>query len=609
MAQKRLGRLKQKWMSGVCTLLLSWGANGTPVTAQSFTIPSGTTETAPQTLSDGETGVIESGGTLATTGGADAVTGGDNTTVTNRGSIAASGAFANGIVVDDGNTVENAGSIDVSGGFNIGIDALDNNIILNSGEITATDLAFGIAADSNNTLEVSGSVSTFADTSPAIILNDNNTVTITGSLFTQGGGSPALFPDSGNTINLSGNIETLGDMSYGIFTNSDNTIDVSGTITTSGNDADGIFGGNSNTVTVSGHITTSGIDGDGIEVNDFNRITNSGTIITYGAGSADAIEVDDDNVVINIGTLIANGDALANGIDGESNNRIFNQGTIISALGAGMDFTSGSSGSFVYNQGLVRGNGVSIDFGPGDDQLRVGNGSVLDGLVNFDSGSSSIYVQTGNHTITSTGTTPTINSNDDIFFVQNGDTITSLDQDLLGISEMNYAFMDQTHQIHRIVSHQSEGDGTLWVRLYGGFTERNDDGEIPDSDHRFWGSVAGAHVLDVGEGSLGVFGGYGSSRIDSNLDRTNAETDRFFGGAYGTASVGKWAVTANAFGGIAQTDSVRNIANNTSPGGLDAARATFDSLFVGAGIETARLFDEALGPIWSKAVWRPALCG
>ncbi len=724
MAQMRMmGRLKQGWMCGVCVIALSWGANGTPVMAQSFTIPSGTTETTPQTLNNGDTGVIESGGTLATTDPATpAIIGtSNNNEVTNNGTLSTDAAGSPGIQLTDGNTVTNtgsvvtqqAGSIGILVGSNnrvtnsgtitlidpsstVAIGGIDNNTIIHSGTITTGGLGphaifFGdgntidvsgtinsaggaLLAGSNNMVDISGTLTGGGAGPPIVFFDDNNqinfsgsltsgdrggiffrdgnTVDVSGSIMGGGFGSAALGGDDNNVVSFSGSIvtmqdggfgidlfdnnmldvsgtiETLSDFSDAILLEDGNTVDVSGSLSTAGIDSNGIFGDNDNTLTISGSINVTGDDSDGIEVNDFNRITNSGTIITQGIGSADAIEVDDQNIIINTGTLIANGDALANGIDGESNNQVYNSGTISSGLGAGIDFTAGTFGNFVFNNGLVSGNGTAIDFGPGDDRLQVANGSVLDGLVNFSTGSSAVYFQTGNHTITSTGTTPTIGANDDIFFVQNGDTVTSLDEDLLGISELNYAFLDQTHQIHRVVSKQgglnaftdlaafskevqvASNDGRvygtppttqpIWAAFYGGFAERDENGQQPDSDHRFWGGMAGARVMHVGDGSLGLFGGYGSSRIDSNGDRTTAETDRFYGGAYGAVPLGKWAVTANAFGGVTQTDSVRNISNNTSPGGLDAARADVDSLFVSAGIETARLYHNALGSFGLK---------
>lgn len=665
------GRLKLVWRCGVSAAALSWGSQGLPVMAADFTVPAGTTETTPQTLTSGEIGIVENGGALTTMGGADSITAIDNNTIINDGAVSASGAFADGIVVGDGNTIDNNGSIDVDGGFNFGIDAGDNNIIRSSGSITATDLSVGLIADSNNTIDVSGTISTLADNSPAIVLNDDNIVTISGALTTQGNGAAGLLPDSRNTIEISGSINTQGNASDGIFTNSDNTIDVSGsistvgvasfginaldnniidvsgtitttgdfsngidvlddntvdvsgTISTTGIDADGIIGDNNNTISLSGMIGTTGEDGDGIDVNDFNHVNNSGLIKTTGSGSADAIEVDDDNIIINSGTLFANGGPFANGVDGESRNQIFNLGDIWSVQGAGIDLTSGASGSTVSNSGVIRGNGVSIDFGPGNDRLVVANGSVLDGLVDFDAGTSSIFFETGNQTITTSGTTPTIGSAADVFFVQNGNTVTSLDQDLLGLSELNDAFLDQSHRIHRVISNQigtdaysqvaarsrevqvasnddnvyghDQNDKSVWATVYGGFADRNDDGPIPDSRHNFWGALAGARLIDHEGASLGVFGGYGSSQIDSNHVRTSAEVDRFFGGLYSAFPMGQWGMTTNVFGGVAQTDSVRNITNNTSPGGVDAARAEIDSFFVGAGFETARVFKETVG--------------
>lgn len=734
------GRSKQYWMCGVAALSISWGAYGTPVMAADFTIPSGTTETTPQTLASGEIGIIESGGTLSTAG-ATAITGVDNNEITNDGTLTTAGGGAFGILVNDGNTITNNGTLVTNGPGSSGVVMGSNNVLTNTGTIATTDPGgnFAILGTNNNTIVSSGSISKAGGGPPVIFLDDgntieisgsidsdgfvidagdNNTVDISGTITTTGTGPPVMLvvdnnqidvsgtinagdrgamffgdnntvdvsgtivgagigspPISGgnnndisvsgslttnqttgfgifavhdNRIDVSGSIQTQGDFSHtiligdrntvevsgdltttgfrseAIFFRDNNTIDVSGTISTSGFDSDGLFGDNNNTVTVSGVIRTTDEDADGIDVNDGNFVNVSGVIVTSGPGSADAIEIDDNSTVINSGILVATGGPFANGIDGESNSRVFNLGTVISSQGSGMDFTAGGGGAFVANSGVVRGgNGTSIDFGPGADGLFIANGSVLDGIVDFDAGASSIFFQTGNQTISSTGTTPTVTSAADVFFVQNGDTATSLDQDLLGISELNYAFLDQSHRIHRAISNHvgtdtlsqiaarsqevqvaSNDDGVysnnrrsraFWASFYGGFADRDDDSQIPDSRHEFWGGIAGARLKQHEGASFGLFGGYGSSRIDSNDERTTAEVDRFFGGLYSAFPMGRWAMTTNVFGGAAQTDSVRNIANNTSPGGLDAARAEIDSFFVGAGFETARVFDQAIG--------------
>ncbi len=690
------GRSKQYWMCGVCALAISWGAYGTPVMAADFTIPSGTTETTPQTLASGEIGVIESGGTLSTsTAATPAILGANNNEITNDGTLAVNAADAAAIVINNGGTITNNGDVSVNGVNSIGILFNDNTTMTNSGTISIMDPLSGpaIIGNSNNTITSSGSISVVGIGAPAIFLNENNTLNISGdvtaanglgvsfvggntidisgtitsggdfngglfgssdntinvsgsisttgdfsrgidvlsnntisysgTLTTIGDFSDGLTFDSNNTVDVSGTISTGGDLAFGAFFNDDNTINVSGTITTTGDGADGLGGDNRNTITNAGAINVSGADADGIEVNDDSFVTNAGRITASGTGSSDAIEVDDNSRVINSGIAVATGSPIGNGIDAEDNAQIFNTGVVDSSLGAGIDLTSDAVGSFVANNGFIGGNGTSIDFGPGADSLFIANGSILDGIVDFDAGTSAIFFQTGNQTITSTGTTPTVTSAADVFFVQNGATVTSLDQDLLGISELNYAFLDQSHRIHRAISNHvgadtlsqiaarsqevqvasnddsvhgdDRGGKAFWASFYGGFAERDDDSQIPDSRHEFWGGIAGARLKEHEGASLGLFGGFGSSRIDSNNERTTAEVDRFFGGLYSAFPMGRWAMTTNVFGGAAQTDSVRNIANNTSPGGLDAARADIDSFFVGAGFETARVFDRALG--------------
>ena len=114
-------------------------ALASPTFAESFIIADGDTETVQKQLINGQTGVIEVGGTLNTTGDAITATGPDNT-ITNSGSIDANGVYSDGIFSDGADAIiTNSGTIDAAdkGIVSYGYNATINN----SGHITGTNRA------------------------------------------------------------------------------------------------------------------------------------------------------------------------------------------------------------------------------------------------------------------------------------------------------------------------------------------------------------------------------------------------------------------------------------------------------------------------------------
>jgi hypothetical protein len=85
--------------------------------AADFTIGSGETVTITQTLGDNETGTVEKGGTISTTGvNQEGIEAGSGNTIRNDGTISASNSGASGISADGSNTITNSGTISTRGG-------------------------------------------------------------------------------------------------------------------------------------------------------------------------------------------------------------------------------------------------------------------------------------------------------------------------------------------------------------------------------------------------------------------------------------------------------------------------------------------------------------
>ena len=88
--------------------------------AVSFTIQDGETVTTQQTLNDNETGTIEAGGELSTSGIVPILVPGDNVIIENNGSITTSGDYEEAIYSyssSENTTIHNSGSITTSGNY------------------------------------------------------------------------------------------------------------------------------------------------------------------------------------------------------------------------------------------------------------------------------------------------------------------------------------------------------------------------------------------------------------------------------------------------------------------------------------------------------------
>jgi outer membrane autotransporter protein len=223
------------------------------VWATSFTIDDGETVTATQTLVDGETGLIVSGGFL---------------NVIDSKAIAVSDGISTSIAItNNGKIISLRDAIEGPGGDNTGAIAtvINNGTIVTQGNTGDADAVnFGGA------------------TAPTLILTNNGFIKTTGIV----GAEAVLVGGENNIIINNGTIDTAGATSDAITFSCDNcgTITNNGTIITRGFNAHGIFylnpGGAqvSLTITNTGSIVTEGQQSNGILLN------NEATVIVNNSG-------------------------------------------------------------------------------------------------------------------------------------------------------------------------------------------------------------------------------------------------------------------------------------------------------------------------------------
>ena len=297
------------------------------------------TETAAQTLSTGDTGVLSSTGDLdVTTANTAALTIAGSASLVNAGIIYGAGTQSNSrgvhIAAASGSsitvTLTNTGTIKSDNADAVQAkDTGDNVAIVNSGTILANG---GQAVDLNNV--TTGTTSLVNTASGVITSTDddsvrtavNGTVTNAGTIQATGTGSV-----EGDGINTQ--------------TNSGATIVNTGTISGSHH---GITGGSATvtnftmSITNAAGATIEGADGSGINIDGMDA-TELVTIVNHGLIQGDGITRDGDGVDV---------DGLVN---------LVNTGKIIS-LGADNDTSEGVTvgGGTIYNTGLIEGTTNSV---------------------------------------------------------------------------------------------------------------------------------------------------------------------------------------------------------------------------------------------------------
>lgn len=299
--------------------------------AQTFTVPAGTTDTVPKTLSGTQTGTIEAGGTLSgTTAITWSVTGGNpspfpgvtidnsgaiigstraigssgsgtprNLTLWNRegGTITGVGNDAFQIGNDIGNgtiNVYNYGTILSTGGQGLDFDDIDST----TGHVNITNFATGIIKSTAN---------------DAVRPGQGAMVTNYGLIFSEGAvGASNDGIDwqghSGTVINKTGG--TISGFRHGITTDVDVDVTNEAGATIIGRNGSGVGSDGAGTVLNYGRITGAAdgsgtSDGDGVDVDNIATITNYGIIEGIGAaGFKDGLANASEGLSIGGGTIL-----------------------------------------------------------------------------------------------------------------------------------------------------------------------------------------------------------------------------------------------------------------------------------------------------------------
>ncbi len=509
-------------LSAVILLALSSTSFGA-----SFTIQDGETVTTQQTLNDNETGTIETGGELSTSGVTAIDAPGDNANIESNGSITTSGDNAYGIYSRGNNaTISNNGNI------------------IGSGKNAVRILSTGDYATINN----SGNISTTSgDNANGIFsMGTDATINNSGSIFTSGIFAYGI-RSLGGTINNSGNISTSGAGSYGILSQGNNTTNNSGSISTTGENADGIYSnGTDAAINNSGSILTTGEDADGIRsTGDNATINNSGLISATGPDSL-AISGDlssDRNTTVNL----LSGSQIIGWIDLGQN-------------GSDNDTVNIYSGSASANLSILNTENINL-FTPG---VVVGDTARAQVITLDPTGESTRGVALA-------GMTSSIHN----VIGQRMALTTPLKQVQLASLELSPGMYFEEHK------------PVAWAQVFGGRFDRDAEGGAIAYDHHHVGMNFG-YEWDISGHRSGLMGGVVRSKTDTQTASFETEADNYYIGVYANRKTHGLNITGSLIAGYGDHENDRLVVDNLN--GFETAKSDFDSWFISPGITLGSAF-------------------
>lgn len=570
----------------------------TPATAADFTIPSGTTVTTTQTLPDaGDTGTVEQGGAINTTGTDAVAMLNANQTLTNNGDLQNSGAITSSVFSNGDNaTITNNGTITSSGWFAFGIESYGlGATIINNGTITTNPLMIPVSL------------------SPGIYsAGDNSSITNNGSVTTLDADADAIRSDGSNSsVTNTGTVSTSGNVADGLVSNGSNSsVRNSGTVTTSGNFSAGIDAdGDGSTVTNTGTLSTTGDDSHGID-GDANSLTVTNTNrITVTGEFSDAIDVDGDNANVSNSGSISAGGTQGDGIDLNGANATANNSGTISVSGPaanGIEVT-GTNASVVNSGGVFSQNGSSFSLESGNAALTLNPGSVIQGIITYLDPATSSFTFSAERTaiLTFAGLPNTIGTGGLPSWIS-GSTLTVVDPQDFRLDTTDDVLNALTGGIadavgdHLHNSRRSNGTGGL-VATSGGPASPVATTYLAPPGISVWGSVIGNVLSRSGSNGFdhysagllggidkdlsatsrgGVFGGLSLGRTDGGNTAYTSDTVGAFLGGYWSALYGNNFLDLIASAGYLGSDDEVTVLNNLVAGGLQNVSLGYNSLFI-----------------------------
>lgn len=417
--------------SGVSALALSASLSIlVSAAAADFTVTGGTTSTSPQTLTDGQTGIVEDGGTLDVSGTANATAitwSSGSVVITNDGLIEASsrGINASGSTSNRNITFTNTGTVSsADDAFRINVNVTSGDILVYNSGLLHSDT--GQAIDFNTITAGTANIKIYNYAGGTIESDANDVIRPgqNGTVYNYGTITNANADPLDDSAIRAGSATNFSVENYGVIIGAHHGVD---------QNVDGTLGNpSSSTLTVTNYGTITGLNGSGVGSDGFGSVTNYGTItgsyIGSGDGDGDGVDIDYIGTVTNYGTIKGTG---AGGVDsgGLANHSegiamgggiIKNYaGGLISGADTGIRIDNGSEGSAygsvnIWNAGTIEGLGgdAIVVVGSYDDVLT--NYGTIDGSIDLGGGTNTLDNEAGGvlnvNSVLSVGAGNTVNN-------------------------------------------------------------------------------------------------------------------------------------------------------------------------------------------------------
>ncbi|MES0810998.1 autotransporter domain-containing protein [Roseibium sp. SCPC15] len=563
------------------TLVAFTSAISDEVAAADFTITSGTTITASQSLTDvGDKGVIEEEGQLI-------LFAPYAVSMSNHDQV----LINNGNILTSYNTIFQSATSIVSSG--------DNAVIINNGLIET--FAYGNheaaaieTSGDNSEISNTGIITLVESDSRGILSHgDNASIVNTGTILLEGsrsegveiGGTDSLFRNDGNiTSSASSNV---GIRNYGV-----NTVAINnGTISLSGYGSDGVyFQSDGGYFINSGLISTTGESGHGFEGRGFLgggnnlSVTNSGTILTSGPTANGIVFYDSDNASVTNSGIVS-----------------------VSGSGSNAIEVLGNNASITNNGSLISKNGYAILINGSDATVTLSRASNIQGLISFSSpGTATLNLEQERSSVLSFESLPaTVNANGLLTSIS-GNTITTIDTNDFGLNTTGASFNTMTREVVGAVADQLSSSRaqqttfvaangvvpasaiprtSVWASPFGGILNRDGSNGYK---HSFGGFMAGADRAFSVDLRAGLTSGFSLGRTDSDDDIHSADVYSIIGGGYLTKSWQETFADIVLLGGYLKSDDEIRILNNMVAGGIQNLTVNYDYVYLSPSIQLGR---------------------
>jgi hypothetical protein len=573
-----------------------------PGLAADYLVTSGTTEISPVTLSDdGDSLTVEKSGAISVAAGDAAVAAAAHDfTIANAGAIEYFD-FANGAVwvkSSDG-LIWNESTGTISSTLS-GIHVEDSTLsLLNDGSIRADDAGIFLSG-TDATVINTGTIDALAD--GIFAFSSNLTIANSGSIF----GSSGLNVSS-STVDFynSGEIAALG---YGIRSYYSTVSSFLNTGSISG-DEEGIHQHGSQLVG-SNSGTISGLE-TGFSVHDSSTLDFENSGIIKGE-SFYGMHVYDDIASETTVARITNSGAIIGAEVGvlvqDSQLTLVNTGTVIGGV-SGIQQT-GTDHLDLINAGIISGSSYSLLLEGTGNSVTLLAGSVLEGDIHLGSADNSFIFGNGLNSLLvfdDTGTLPGSIDTSGMPYV-----IDSANNQIAVVDPTGFAMADVMlddlassvlDSLSRRVPTPGEGGelsaaiglgetviaagdrlnklgASLWADSFGRWREQGDNGTAWSADHRLGGLVTGIDGILSDRLRGGVFLGAARSALAVDDDAQDIDTTSVYGGFHVSRARQSRFASAVFLAGWQEHDSARHIANNSVAGGLETAKASYNSLFL-----------------------------